>query len=208
MVLPVPAITASSSSHSFVQYRWLEVVRYHFSSIGSTSERGKSYRINIRSSLSMDSRMDISGLARSESHRSPRILPSTSESSNNQEIPSQFEMVQPTGLEPVTSSFAGRHSNPTELRLQNHPNLRKIRVSGLLHDSLSLLLSSIEFVDRSSFQESFLSGIEWMASRTTFHEVIVLHSAACLEWMSTWASHGNHLKSRMNIFFHKKEKRK
>ena len=27
-------------------------------------------------------------------------------------------MVQPTGLEPVTSSFAGRRSNPTELRLQ------------------------------------------------------------------------------------------
>ncbi len=26
-------------------------------------------------------------------------------------------MVQPTGLEPVTSSFAGRRSNPTELRL-------------------------------------------------------------------------------------------
>jgi hypothetical protein len=30
-----------------------------------------------------------------------------------------FFMVQPTGLEPVTSSFAGRRSNPTELRLQN-----------------------------------------------------------------------------------------
>ena len=28
-----------------------------------------------------------------------------------------FQMVQPTGLEPVTSSFAGRRSNPTELRL-------------------------------------------------------------------------------------------
>mgnify|MGYP000007543844 CR=1 FL=1 len=28
-----------------------------------------------------------------------------------------FSMVQPTGLEPVTSSFAGRRSNPTELRL-------------------------------------------------------------------------------------------
>ena len=27
------------------------------------------------------------------------------------------QMVQPTGLEPVTSSFAGRRSNPTELRL-------------------------------------------------------------------------------------------
>lgn len=29
-------------------------------------------------------------------------------------------MVQPTGLEPVTSSFAGRRSNPTELRLQKN----------------------------------------------------------------------------------------
>ncbi len=28
-------------------------------------------------------------------------------------------MVQPTGLEPVTSSFAGRRSNPTELRLHD-----------------------------------------------------------------------------------------
>ena len=27
-------------------------------------------------------------------------------------------MVQPTGLEPVTSSFAGKRSNPTELRLR------------------------------------------------------------------------------------------
>ena len=29
-----------------------------------------------------------------------------------------YNMVQSTGLEPVTSSFAGRRSNPTELRLQ------------------------------------------------------------------------------------------
>ncbi len=29
-----------------------------------------------------------------------------------------YKMVQSTGLEPVTSSFAGRRSNPTELRLQ------------------------------------------------------------------------------------------
>ena len=28
-----------------------------------------------------------------------------------------YNMVQSTGLEPVTSSFAGRRSNPTELRL-------------------------------------------------------------------------------------------
>ncbi len=30
------------------------------------------------------------------------------------------EMVQPAGLEPATSSFAGRRSNPTELWLHNN----------------------------------------------------------------------------------------
>jgi hypothetical protein len=54
-----------------------------------------------------------------------------------------FYMVQPTGLEPVTSSFAGRRSNPTELRLHGFSGRgnivkRKEKASVSLEDCESL----------------------------------------------------------------------
>ena len=80
------------------------------------------------------------------------------------------DVVQPTGLEPVTSSFAGRRSNPTELRL--HKSIAKceslsasghsIEIKSLLIDhrfrNVIFLLSLEEkstFIDDTHIDETF-----------------------------------------------------
>lgn len=61
-------------------------------------------------------------------------------------------MVQPTGLEPVTSSFAGRRSNPTELRL--HMDVGIVFIFFKMQVLLNISLHFIYFVRHFLLEQS------------------------------------------------------
>ncbi len=78
-------------------------------------------------------------------------------------------MVQPTGLEPVTSSFAGRRSNPTELRLHIFLDDAIVCIFGKMQGQISIFylapwhsveVKSLKIRHRFSEEVLFLSFFE------------------------------------------------
>lgn len=85
----------------------------------------------------------------------------------------------------------------------------------LFWEIFSFFLTSVELVDRWSFQKNFLSCVEWMRSWRSFHKhyrIFFPFVFVSIFWLKSWASFQNKIRTsiheknfarfRMNSFFH------